>query len=236
MTTQPIFRAAALAALALLATFAASAQGLGGMLNKAKAKVNQATSAGASPSRAATAGANPSEMTPATIEAAQQNYPQDPSIEEMQEYARTLMADPRPAGRDCRDRNCPYRRLTIDQSHPIKFTWDQAAMVKFKKHYTDLWSFIDDFSGNIGTTLTNDGSIFHVPVSKVVHKVKEIHITSKPNLEDTGKPGEEVGWWFSFNPATGVLTASMSTNGIGPNSLTMSRSGTLSAWITRYVK
>jgi len=228
MTTQPIFRAAALAALALLAT-ASHAQGLGGMLNKAKAKVGQATQTTRTPATAAT------QATQATEYKLPEYYPQDPSIEEMEEYARAMMADPRPAGRDCRDYNCIYRRLTIDQGYPIKFTWDQAAMAKFKKSYSGLFPFIIDISGNLVGTIANDGSIFHAPLIKVLHKVKEIHLTSKPNLIDKDEPGQAQGWWFSFNPATGVLTAAMSTNGISPNSLSMGH-GTLSEWITRYVR
>ncbi len=215
MTPQPLFRAAALAALALFATTAPGhAQGLGGMLNKAKAKVNQATQTQTPRTPAAAA-------TQATEYQVPRNLPQDPSIEEMEEYARAMMADPRPAGRDCRDENCTYRRLTIDRGYPIKFTWDQAAMAKFKKSYSGLFPFIIDISGNLLGTINNDGSNFHLPVSKALHKVKEIHLTSKPNLIDKDEPGQAEGWWFSFNPATGVLTAAMSANGIPPNSLNM---------------
>ena len=233
MTSFRLLPTAALAALALFATTASYAQGLGGMLNqaKAKAKVNQATSAGARPGRAATAAAT--QATQATDYQVPRNLSQDPSIEEMEEYARGMLADPRPAGRDCDDDNCVYRRLTIDQGYPIKFTWDQAAVVNFKQTHTGLFPYIRDLSGDFVQNINNDVSIYHVPLMKVLHKVKEIHLTSKPKLVNTGEPGQDNNWWFSFNPATGVLTAAMCT-GKGPNSLSMGHSP-LVQWVIRYV-
>ena len=236
MPTFPL-RAAALAVLALFATTANQAQSLGGMLNqaKAKAKVSQATSAGASPRRAAAAatGATEYQLPP--------NLSNDPSIPEMEAYARAMLADPRPlSANEMRgsgdEPNRLYRKLTLNEGYPVKFTWDQGAMAIFKKRQVGLFPTIEDFCEDL------DGGVqsytgYHVQLGAALHKVKEIHFTSVAKPAETGDYGQERGFWFSFNPATGVLTAAMTAaeGRPGPSSVSGS-SAALTWWLRKHIQ
>ena len=225
-------RTAALAALALFATTAAHAQGLGGVLNQAKAKVSQAASAGASPSRATAAAAQATDyQLPA-------NLPNDPSIAEMEEYARAMLADPRPVPKehfgDSSDGNQWYRRLTRNEGYPLKFTWDHAAMVNFKDKHSGLFPYIENFCEGLVAQLA-PYTARHAQLGAALRKVKEIHMSCVPKPEKKGEPGEESNWFFSFSPATGVLTATMpgsETYG-GPAAIT---DASLAKWIISHVR
>ncbi len=233
MTTQPLFRAAALAALAFFATAASHAQGLGGTPNQAKTKVGQATSAGPSPRRAAAA-------TAATDYQLPPNLPQDPSIEEMENYARQLLADPRPlSASEMRgagnDPNRLYRKLTLNEGFPLKFTWDKGAMAVFKKNQVGLFPTIEDFCEDI------DGGVqsytgYHVALGAALHKVQEIHFTSIAKPAMTGDHGQDRGFWFAFNPATGVLTAAITSSETLPAPRSVSGSSSaLTWWIRKHI-
>ena len=227
-------RTAALAALALFAAAHPHAQSLGGMLNKAKAKVGQATSAGASSGRATAA------ATKATEYQLPANLSNDPSIEEMEDYARQLLADPRPLSADemrgnGNEPNRLYRKLTLNEGYPIKFTWDKGAMAIFKKNQVGLFPTFENFCEDL------DGGIqpytgYHVFLGAALHKVKEIHMTSIAKPAMTGDYGQDRGFWFSFNPATGVLTAAMTDSETlpGPKSVSGSSSA-LTWWIRKHI-
>lgn len=232
-------RAAALAVLALFATTANQAQSLGGMLNQAKAKtqakVSQATSAGASPRRAAAAatGATDYQLPP--------NLSNDPSIKEMEDYARAMLADPRPLSADemrgsGNEPNRLYRKLTLNEGYPVKFTWDQGAMAIFKKNQVGLFPTIENFCEDIDGGIASYTS-YHVQLGAALHKVKEIHFTSVVKPAMTGDYGQDRGFWFSFNPASGVLTAAMTNSETlpGPSSVSGSSSA-LTWWIRKHIQ
>jgi len=212
MITQPIFRAAALAAFALFATATTShAQGVGGMLNKAKAKAKQATQPTSSPAAAASQATQAAKATEYQLPP---EMPEQPSTSEMEEYARALLADPRPVPKSEMGRDTPnewYRRLTRNEGFPIKFTWDQAVLANFKKRRDKLMPQIEDLCNALATELEPDNER-HVQFGKVLRKVKEIHLTAIPKPEIKGEPGEEHHWYFSYNPATQVLTAATASS------------------------
>jgi|GEM_PF-4084420 len=231
MQSKNRFRAA-LAALALFATTATHAQGLGGMLNKAKANVNQATR---TPAAAAT------KATAATDYQLPPNLPNDPSIPQMEEYARALLADKRPLSAsemrgDGNDPNRLYRKLTLNEVFPLKFTWDQGAMAIFKRRQVGLFPTIEDFCEDIDGGVQSYTS-YHVQLGAALHKVKEIHFASvvKPGM--TGDYGQDRGFWFSFNPATGVLVAAMTDSETLPGPASVSGSSSaLTWWIRQHIR
>ena len=234
MTSFRLLPTAALAALALFATTASYAQGLGGMLNQAKTKVGQA----AAKTPAATATTAAAGATKYQLPA---NLFQDPSIEEMEEYARQMLADPRPLSAsemrgDGNDPNRLYRKLTLNEGFPLKFTWDKGAMAVFKKNQVGLFPTIEDFCEDL------DGGVqsytgYHVALGAALHKVKEIHFTSIAKPAMTGDYGQDRGFWFSFNPATGMLTAAMTNSETlpGPSSVSGSSSA-LTWWIRKHIR
>ena len=205
------FRAAALAALALFAT-AGHAQGLGGMLNKAKAKVNQATSA---PTRSA----GPAVAQTAT-QAAHGNtgpIPDSPSMSALTvdnniEFAQTVLANHRPwvKGQGTGDDDYFYRFMRDEYKAPLKFTWDRSY-VEFitPKHYY-LWSVIENVCEKSFDDYDPNNQAVRYNRAKRL-KIKEWHFTTttkRPNGEDQYAGAQ--GYVMSWNPATGVLTCAIS--------------------------
>lgn len=225
LTTQGL-RLLTTSGLLLLAISATYAQGLGGLLNKAKQKINQTTS-------------TPTQTTQDTEYQLPPNLPNDPSIEEMEKYARAMLADTRPVPKSewgsTSDGNQYYRRLTQNEGYPIKFTWDKEAVTILQKRQSALFGYFEDFSSDLVSQLA-PYTERHVQVGTALRKVKEIHFTSIAKPEMTGEDGQQQGWWFSYNPTTGVLSAAItaSENLPGPSSLYSAAS--LSKWIVRHIR
>ena len=233
MTSFRLLPTAALAALALFATTAAPAQGLGGMLNSAKAKASQAR---VTPARAAQVAQAPA----AAAQAGKGGFPangEDPSTppemtpETEAEYTRLLLSDTRPVvpGQSNGSYTYSYRRLRQLQKFPVAFTWDQPALTRAVEGRIWLFGYVEDFSDDLVTSLT--GSTREASLRPRLAKVKEIHFVSSDKKRTLDEPGEEQGWFYAFNPATGVLTA-----GFNEYASSVAAWGSLSKWIIKHVK
>lgn len=209
---------AALAALAL--PIAAHAQSLGGLLNQAKAKAH-ATAAPALPAAPSALPANgedpptPPAMNPATQE----------------EYTRLLLSDTRPVVRGQMNGSYTnwYRQLRQLQHFPIRFTWDQPALARVSDNRLWLFGYIEDFCGDLVANL--NGTTRETYLRPRLAKIKEIHFTPSSKASGLDQPGQEQGWFFSFNPSTGVLTASF-----GEHANSVSAWSALTDWIVANVK
>ncbi len=202
----------ALAALALFATTAPShAQGLGGMLNQAKAKVTQTTSA---PQRSA---------GPALAQATQGNtgpLPDAPSMSQLTvdnniEFAQTVLANHRPwvKGQGTGDDDYYYRLLRDEYHAPLKFTWDRPYVEFITRQQTYLWFVMENVSEKIFDQYNPNIPAGRYNRAKML-KIKEWHFTTttkRPNGEDRYAGAQ--GYVMSWNPATGVLTCAISIPG-----------------------
>lgn len=212
-----------LAALAFIAT-ATRAQDLDRILNKAKTKVGQTTSA----SPASTGGV--------VAQAAQGNtgdIPSSPSMNELnvtnnQEFARALLTNHRPwvKGQGVNDDDYWYRWLRDEDKMPVKFTWDEPFVEYITPKQRYLWFVINDICDNLHQHADPGNPelsrYFRGPMSKV----EEIHFTTTPKRLVEGQPGATEGYTFSFSPATGVLTMACSTvGGNAPGNFERSETG-----------
>ena len=115
------------------------------------------------------------------------------------------------------------------QGYPFRFTWDQAAINLSADNRTYLTGFLRDVSSDLIGGLS---SRFGPSLKPKLVKVKEIHFTTSPkkrSLDDFGTLG---GYFFSFNPTTGVLTAAMSQP---DGAISISEDSFLTQWIIKYV-
>ena len=232
MTTQPLFRAV-LAALALFAT-AGHAQGLGGMLNQAKAKVGQATSAGASP----TAATRAVTQTAQGGNFANNEPPPHPKRDVLtddtnKEYTLLMLNDPRPVvvGNADASGEGGYAYRAIKKEYAIKFTWDQAALSRATKSGFTLFDYVQDACTDLRSSLRNN---YEPALRARLPKVKEIHFTPTDKQSRLSTvPGVGAGWYFSFEPTTGVLTAAFN---LYPTSMDNNTDHFLSLWIIQNVK
>lgn len=220
-------RRVALAALALFATTASPAQGLGGVLNKAKAKMGQATP---SPAQAATQAAQGS--------AGELPYESpDLTLESQESYARAVMANRRPLVLS-QNTGAPdyfYQVLTKHFQLPLRFSWDAAALKFLTDKNRSLWSGCEDVSTDLGRTCLSGNTAPALKAS--LRKVKEIRFTTTQALP-TSEEDKEFGYIKSFNPTTGVLTAAISV-GPGANAIFpagVGNSSHFSNWIVKHVK
>lgn len=207
--------------LVLLATLsvgfgAAHAQGLGGMLNRAKASVSQA--APALPSAPPANGEDP--PTPPAMNPATQ-----------EEYTRLLLSDTRPVVRGQMNASYTnwYRQLRQLQHFPVRFTWDQPALARATETRVWLFGYIEDFSQDLVANL--NGTTRETYLRPRLAKIKEIHFTPSSKKSGLDQPGQEQGWFFAFNASTGVLTASF-----GEYASSVSAWSALTKWIVANVK
>lgn len=194
-----------LAMLILMATTLSHAQGLGGLLNKAKAKVNQATN-----------------TSPAPAWATQDNngpIPESPpvnglTVENQQAFARSVLDNHRPwvVGEGTHDDDYFYRYLRQEYKVPVKFTWDQpfVAYITPKSRY--LWSIIEDMCEAIFAKCDPAESRNRYFLANM-SKVREIHLTTIYRPLRESDPGYDTGYLLSFDPATGILSAAAATAG-----------------------
>lgn len=200
MTLRHLLPNAALAAFALFTTPASHAQGLGGMLNKAQAKVNQATSAGASPRRAAPAATPAGPGTDGELPPAPRDYT---DVEAQDLYTRTVLANTRPYDdHDNSTTNDEYYRK-VNHRHPgfPKMTYDRPALEWYASHNILLMDIINNWSDGFDSMLASYRPQL-VYLQPHFNKIKEIHFGVTPNLPATLVDG----WGLSWNPATGVFT------------------------------
>ena len=211
----------------LLAAPAAHAQGLGGVLNQAKAKAQQAGSRPvASASQAATA----------ATQAGPPHTPPELNAQTNAEYTTDLMAyATRQVYRPGEDNyNIPseigsYCRLR-QEGFPVRVSWDQAAIAASADNRTYLTAFINDLCGDLVGGLT---SIYGDKLKLKLAKVKEIHFTTSPKKRSLDDKATLGGYFFRFDPATGVLQAPMSEpDGV----IAISQDLALTKWIVAHVQ
>ena len=213
---------AALPAVALCAA-SAHAQGLGGLIDKAKAKAGEV-------GKGVTQGATQGVQQQATGELP--DSPSELTVENQQQYARAMMADARPVvlGQGTGSPTYYYRQLHQQYHMPTVFTWDEGAVKYLTEKRMDLWApcrdISDDLVGWLGST---QGEYLKGPLSRV----REIHLTTTPKRHDTEDGTHLSGYFLSYNPATQVLTAAMSTTD-GINSV--SADNRFGRWIQKNVK
>ena len=216
-----------LVAIAALALPAAHAQGLGGVLNSAKAKARQATSAplaSASPAAAVATQAGPPATPPELTPDSNGEY-----TRALLSYANTLTFHPHGEAGESPSEVYWYCWLRA-QGHPVRFTWDAAALKLTADNRTYLSGFVEDASTDLVSGLNGR---FGPTLKPQLAKVKEIHFTTSPKKRSLDDFGTVSGFFFSFNPATGVLTAAMSEpDGV----VSISEGLMLTHWITKYVK
>ena len=241
MPVQPqptCFRAVALAALALFATTAGHAQGLGGMLNKAKAGLNSAT--------ATTKATNGSPVQAATQAASQTgggDLPPRPStstVASERAYALACLNDKRPLLMPLSENNSEpnrwYRELVQLEHVPLRFTWDEAVeQLLIENNSGMLWPICEDISQEILRGMGNASD--KATLLPLLRKVKQIHFTTSPLPKSAGKDAlsAQHGLFCTWNPATGVLTAAISKPS-GFNSVANDAFRTVDPWIMQHVK
>ena len=122
-----------------------------------------------------------------------------------------------------------YRQLHQLQKFPVRFTWDQPALARATETRLWLFGYVEDFSGDLVANL--NGSTREAALRPRLAKIKEIHFTPSDKARAMAQPGEEQGWFFSFNPGTGVLTA-----GFNEYASSTSSWSALTKWIVANVK
>lgn len=214
-----------LAMLLLIATTSTQAQGLNGLLNKVKVKAGQVTTTPTTTDTQAAPGGlptngedppTPPEMTPQTQEA----------------YTRLLLSDTRPVVRGQMNGSYTnwYRQLRQLQHVPISFTWDQPALARCVDSRIWLFGYVEDFSNDLVGSL--NGSTYEGYLRPRLAKIKAIHFTPSDQKPDphVDIAGQEQKWFYSFNPATGVLTA-----GFNEYASSVAAWSSLSKWIIKNI-
>lgn len=199
-------RTAALVALALFATPAGHAQGLDGMLHKAKANVRQATD---NPRQTAVPAASPATGGGGTVS----DEPRVYTVATQEAYIRAVQTDPAPPspGDSPHKNSYWWRRLHYEFKVPVQFTWDQKFLEACNQHPFVAWDFIENISTELAHDLNPAGTRVR-NLRGLVTKVKAIHLTTTTQEPKSGAPGAEEGYVLSWNPATGVLTAAWATS------------------------
>ncbi len=197
----PFLPTAALAALILFAASAACSQTLGGLLNRAKAGATQA--ARATPTQAgpvAPGSTGPIPDSPPT---------NGLTVENQQTFARAVLANHRPwaLGEHVGDDDYFYRYLRDEDHVPLKFSWDQGFVQFITPKGRYLWFTIEDMCTVLQPLCDAKNTTF---LAKM-RKVREIHLTTTDQPLRASDIGYGTGYRFSFDPATGVLTAAGST-------------------------
>ena len=193
--------------LSVLAAPAVHAQSVGDILGKAKDKIKEATGGSAkgdakqSPDGAA---GQKKGSTSSDEDAAM-------TLEGERQKVITNTADKRPvdpAQRTYLDSNFSFRRLTVNDKFPIKFTSDDAAIRAFIDENEHPWTMMNALATDLETGIHyNDRSSY---LKAGLHKVKEIHFTTTSQRHDANNKGGGP-YLYSFNPATGILTAALVT-------------------------
>lgn len=219
---RPALAALALFAATAFATTTGLAQGLGGMLNQAKAKVSQAV-----PQTAPnTSGELPPENNA------------DLTVDSQQRYAHAVLANTRPwvNGQDTGAPDYFYRQLRREFRAPTTFGWDAGAVRFLTAKNRSLWDTCEDIATQLARSAAPSGTQ-RAALLGALRKVKEIRLSTTP-ATPTGDD-REYGYIKSFDPATGVLTAAIA---VGPNAnqsypLGVGVSGTnFTDWIIKHVK
>ena len=217
-----------LGVLLLLLPASSFAQGLGGLLNKAKTKLDQVSNQVNKTTTKPVDAALPT--TPTGLPANGEDPPTPPEMtpQTQEEYTRLLLSDTRPVVRGSSSYTAAYRQLVQLQHVPIRFSWDQPALVRCVESRIWLNGYISDLSSDLTSSL--NGSTYEVYLRPRLAKIKAIHFTPSDQARSLDSPGAEQGWFFSFNAASGVLTA-----GFNEYASSVSAWSSLSKWIIKNV-
>lgn len=218
------------AGLITLSITVAHAQGLGGLLNQAKEKINKASQA---PS------GGPTRVEQAAQAAAQLERPVAPpalTADSNDEYTRALYAFAdrqtfHPNGSPGETPTEFYWYCWLrEKGFSIKFTWDRAVVDMNTERRTYLSPYVNLEADDLVSGLM---SVYGSQLKPRLAKVKEIHFTTSPKERSLDDFGTLQGFFFSFDPGAGVLTAAMSQpdGAIGTDD-----SMGLTKWIIKYIK
>ena len=204
----------------------ARAQGLGGLLNKAKDKASRASQPVASTRAAGSAATGPTDGAPPPV-------PNTLTLASQKQYANAAQADNRDWHENQEAGTYWHRRLVQDiPDVHIVFTWDDAAVEMMTGYPLLLWGACEDISDDLQAWGYSNQGTYFIPVLK---KVKEIHFTTTTkgwaHDGDMSNPADR-GYHLSFNPATGVLTAAISSQGVSSTA----QDKCFSHWIEKNVK
>lgn len=208
------------AVVLLLGASTAHSQSLGDVLGKAKEVKDkmQKTKGGASKNGDAKNGdakngdKNASDGTANQKKDAESSEGSGKTVGDQQQHIRAMTADKRPVEVGQRmglPANYAYRQLTVNDKFPIKFTCDDAAVKAFLDENQDAWTMMNEFANDLETQLHYGSRASYLKTG--LGKVKEIHVTTTTLRHDANNKGGGA-YLYSFNPATGVLTAAKSTS------------------------
>lgn len=199
-------------ALASVSLATVQAQGLGGFLNKAKAKVNQTTGSkpdAAKTAQSVTSGADDTGLPPRLPS------PDELTPENNLSSALAILHNRRPYEEneygtpDVQDHQ--YRRMRFEWKNPVEFTFDRP----FAEYATRQRRWLFNVAANVCETLewmSSTSEDMRYKRAKVL-KIKEWHFTTTTKLpsktQDDRYAGTQ-GYIMSFDPATGVLTCAAS--------------------------
>lgn len=190
------------AACAVGFSTAAPAQGVGGMLNSAKAKVGQARGASTASSVAQAAAKNCAGDPPAAP------GPNDLTVDNNIAWTQAVLANCRPylEGTPSESDN-NWRRLHFEYKAPLRFTWDRAYVEQLTPKGFYLMGQIEVLSLAL-LDWYKPNSDWNAEYLPKFRKVKEIHLTTTTQLPHG--PGSEQGYVLGWNQATGVLFIAIS--------------------------
>ena len=202
---QRVAMATVVAAALSSAPLLTHAQGLGGLLNKAKTKA-----AGSSGSASSAAGAVAGQTT-----GGDPGRPPDPfTVENQKQYARAAEADTRSWNENREQGTYWHRRLAQINGVQMHFTYDDAAVALMNGYPLLLWGACEDISNDLQVWADSNQAQYFLPSLK---KVKEIHFTTTTadwaHNGDSSDPATQ-GYHLTWNASTGVLTAAVAARGV----------------------
>ncbi len=155
------------------------------------------------------------------------------TLENQVQYFELWRDDKRPWPHTQDADNYWHRWLTQEFKVNPKLTWDQSLLEYLTSNQIPLAEVFEFMSEALVNGMTgNQGIYFKAPLSKV----KEIHLTTTNYKRDTQDFGHNEGYFFSYNKATGVLTAAMTTTTNTFGNLPDGADRPLPSWIIKNVK
>ena len=112
----------------------------------------------------------------------------------------------------------------------MRFTWDAAALKLTADNRGYLSGYVNDVANDLVKGLTSTYGALLMPR---LAKVKEIHYTTSPNKRSLDEPSTLDGYFLSFNPATGVLTAALSQP---DGAISVQADLAVTKWLVKYGK
>ena len=116
------------------------------------------------------------------------------------------------------------------KGYPVRFTWDAAALKLTADNRGYLSGYINDVADDLVSGL---GGTYAAQLKPRLAKVKEIHYTTPPKKRGLDELSTLAGYFLSFNPATGVLTAALSEP---DGAIAVATDRAVTKWLVKNVK